>query len=149
MTKKKAEKNKTNDEQVLVKEQLKRALADYDNFRKRVERERNDLEKLVSAKIIIRILPVMDMLEEAQRHLKDSGIALTIEEFRKVLEEEGATEIRAEKGDKFDEELHEAIEVKKGDSKRNGRISELVLRGWKIEDGWVIRPAKVKVYKKD
>ena len=128
-----------------VKNQLIRALADYDNLRKRVERERGDFEKVASVKFAIKMLIIFDMLEETQRHLKDSGIALTLEEFGKVLREEGIEKLKVKQGDKFDEEYCEAVEVvEKG---KSGRIAEVVLTGWKFSDGPIIRPAKVKVSK--
>lgn len=134
-----------------LKNQLARALADYDNLRKRVEKQQGDFEKLVSAKFALRILPIFDMLEEAQKHLKDSGIALTIEEFRKILKEEEIEEIKGDPGEKFDEEFHEAVEVVSppaGGKKEDGLISEVILPGWKFTEGPTIRPAKVKVYRK-
>jgi molecular chaperone GrpE (heat shock protein) len=77
--------------------------------------------------------------------LKDSGIALTLEEFRKVLAEEGIERIKVEKGDKFNEEVCEAVEVVKGG--KSNIIVEVVLVGWRFKDGPVIRPTKVKVSK--
>ncbi len=128
-----------------VKNQLMRALADYDNLRKRIEREREGFEKIASVKFAVKMLAVFDMIEEAQRHLKDSGIALTLEEFKKILEEEGIEKIKMGQGDKFDEEICEAVEVVKNG--KDGKIVEVVLTGWKFSDGPVIRPIKVKVSK--
>jgi molecular chaperone GrpE len=128
-----------------VKNQLMRALADYDNLRKRIEREREGFEKIASIKFAVKMLTVFDMIEEAQRHLKDSGIALTLEEFKKILEEEGIEKIKMGQGDKFDEEICEAVEVVKNG--KDGKIVEVVLTGWKFSDGPVIRPIKVKVSK--
>lgn len=128
-----------------VKNQLMRALADYDNLRKRIERERERIEKIASVKFAVKMLTVFDMIEEAQRHLKDSGIALTLEEFKKILEEEGIEKIEVGQGDKFDEEICEAVEVVKNG--KDGKIVEVVLTGWKFNNGPVIRPIKVKVSK--
>lgn len=129
-----------------LENQLARALADYDNLRKRVEREREQVEKIAGAKFALKALSVFDMLEEAQKHLKDSGIALTIEEFEKVLKDEGIERIEAGPGTKFNEELHEAVEVVK--ARKDGKIADVVLTGWKFRDGPVIRPTKVRVNKK-
>jgi molecular chaperone GrpE len=129
-----------------LKNQLARALADYDNLRKRVERERKQVEKIAGAKFALKALSVFDMLEDAQKHLKDSGISLTIEEFEKVLKDEGVEKIEAGPGTKFDEELHEAVEVVK--TGKDGKIADVVLIGWKFRDGPVIRPTKVRVNKK-
>lgn len=129
-----------------IEKQLVRALADYDNLRKRFDRERVNLEKLAGAKFAVKMLTIFDMLEEAQKHLKDSGIALTLEEFGKILKEEGIEKIKAEQGDEFNAELCEAVEIVK--SGKSGKIADVVLTGWQFSDGPVIRPAKVKVNKK-
>jgi molecular chaperone GrpE len=135
----------------LLKNQLARVLADYDNLTKRVEREREEFGKLANARLIIKLLSIYDMLEGAQLHLKDSGLAITIEEFVKVLEDEEFEKIKTNVGDKFDEEIHEAVEViiPQADGKdKVGTIAEVILTGWKVKEGSVVRPAKVKVYKK-
>lgn len=134
-----------------LKNQLARALADYDNLRKRVEREREEVEGLVKVMIVSRLLPIYDMIEGAQKHLKDSGLAITIDEFINVLKEEGIEKIPLKPGDKFDEELHEAIEVvdtSVDEKVKEGRISEVILSGWRLNNGPIIRHAKVKVEKK-
>lgn len=135
-------------ESVKLEEQLARALADYDNLRKRTEREREDFGKIAKATITARLIPVFDMLEGAQKHLKDAGLAITIEEFIKVLKEEGVEKVEVKEGDKFDEELHEVVEVEETKGKKDGKITEVIISGWKLVDGPIIRPAKVKVEKK-
>jgi len=129
----------------VLKNQLARALADYDNLRKRVERERQDIEKFVSLRLILRLLSVFDTLEVAQSHLKDQGLQIAVGEFRKVLEEEGLEEIRPARGEKFNHDIHEAIESVSGG--KEGEIVEVVLSGWKFKDGPVVRVAKVKATK--
>ncbi len=129
-----------------VKAMLARALADYDNLSKRVERERQDLGKIASVGVIIRLLPVLDNLEAAQEHLKDAGLAISIVEFKKVLSEEGLTEIRPGVGSEFNEQEMEAIEVEKGEE--DNKVTGIVLTGWKYSDGTVVRHAKVKVAKR-
>jgi molecular chaperone GrpE len=149
--------DKIHEELEKVKAMLVRALADYDNLSKRVDRERVELGKIVSVGVIVRLLPVLDNLESAQIHLKDQGLAISIGEFKRVLSEEGLNEIRPGLGDAFDENTMEAIEVTAGTS--DNMISEVVLTGWKFSDptspsglrgasGTVVRHAKVKVSKK-
>ena len=77
----------------VLKNQLARALADYDNLRKRIEREKEDLEKLAGLKLILRILPILDNLRAAQNHLKDTGLAITIGELENIIKDEGIEEI--------------------------------------------------------
>jgi len=128
--------------------QLARALADYDNLRKRVEREKKDFERLASVRLVVRLLPIFDMFEGAQKHLADSGLAITMEEFEKVLKEEGLEKVKVKAGDSFSEEMHEVIGVA-GGKEGQGKITEVILSGWRLIDGQVIRPAKVKVGRKN
>lgn len=137
MRKKEGELNK-------LKDQLARALADYDNLRKRVDREREDFEKVANVKLAIRLLPVLDILREAQKHLGDPGIAITITQFEEALKEEGIEEIKVAAGDEFNPQLHEAIEVVK-DGKGRGKVKEAALSGWRFSQGPVIRHVRVKV----
>lgn len=136
---------KKEDKQVSdLRDQLARALADYDNLRKRIDKERGVFEKLIAAKFILRILPIYDMLVDAQEHLKDQGIEMILQEFTSTLKDEGVEKIKVEKGMKFDEDLHEVVETMKGGKK--GEIAEVLVSGWKYVDDGLIRPAKVKVY---
>jgi molecular chaperone GrpE len=126
-----------------LKNQLARALADYDNLRKRVEKDREHFSKIASLGLIAKLLPIHDMLEDAQKHLKDSGLTIVISEFEQILKEEGVVKISSGKGEKFDENYHEAIE--KGGGNQEGKILKTLATGWMFQGGPVIRPAKVKV----
>lgn len=139
-------KDKVHVELESIKAMLARALADYDNLSKRVEREKSEIQKIISLQLIIKLLIVLDGLESAQIHLKDAGLAISIIEFKKILSEEGLIEISPKVGETFDENLMEAIEVVPGAS--DNSIAEVVLVGWKFLDGTVVRHAKVKVIKK-
>ena len=136
---------KVNEEVEILKAQLARTLADYDNMRKRVEMEKESLGKILTTNIILKLLPVLDNLESANNHLKDAGLAISIVEFKNVLKDEGLTEIKPEIGSNFNEEEMEAIEIVKGEV--DNTLSEVVLTGWKYLDNTIIRHAKVKVFK--
>ena len=126
-----------------LEDQLKRALADYQNLERRIEEERRLLSGLSSAVLIEKFLPVLDNLENAQKHLEDEGLEMVIKQFREVLKEEGVEEIEAE-GTNFDPNLHEATEVLEG--KEDNRVMNVLRKGYKINDK-VIRPAQVAVGK--
>lgn len=129
-----------------VKSQLVRTLADYDNLRKRIESEKIVWEKVAASKAVLKFLPVFDMILDAQRHLKDPGLEIVIGEFRKSLYELGVEEIRVEVGDKFNPINQEVTEMVAGG--KEGQVAEVVQIGWKISgEEFIIRPAKVKVYK--
>ncbi|MBI2326826.1 nucleotide exchange factor GrpE [Candidatus Curtissbacteria bacterium] len=124
-----------------LEDQLKRALADYRNLERRVDDERKLLSQLSSIILIEKLLPILDNLESAQKHLNDQGLEMVIKQFKDVLAQEGVEEIPAE-GVQFDPKLHEAIEVIEGQN--DGKIVKVVAKGYKINDK-VIRPVKVAV----
>jgi len=128
-------------------EQLARVLADYDNLKKRHERERDEYMAHAGAKIIMKLLGVLDMLDSAKKHSEDSGIAIVAEEFRNVLKDEGVVEMGVKSGDKFDENLHDAVDAVEKKGMKKGEIVDIILSGWKYSDGLVLRPAKVIVVK--
>lgn len=138
---------KENGDALILKNQLARALADYDNLKRRVERDKETFEKVANLRLVIKLLPVLDILKQAQGHLKDQGVAITIKEFEDALKAEGVEEIKVVEGDEFNPDLHEVVEVVPG--KDNNMISELVLSGWKFVNGPVIRHSKVKVTQKE
>lgn len=128
------------------KTQLARALADYDNLQKRVEREKSEWQRFASLNIITKLLPVLDILYQAQNHLKDQGLEFAIKEFENVLGEEGIEKVKVEPEQTFDHTIHEVVEVLGGG--KEGTVAEVVQVGWEFSNGNLIRPAKVKVYGK-
>ncbi len=128
-----------------LKNQLARALADYDNLRKRVEKERGENERLASVGLTVKLLPVFDMLEQAQKHVKDSGLTIAIKEFEEVFASEGVERIDTKVGDKFNEDLHEAVDIFDAKENLKGKVAEVLLTGWRFENGPVIRYVRVKV----
>jgi len=147
MPKVKATKVKKTNNVVKPKEfddQLKRALADYQNLEKRVEEERKLLSKLSASLLIEKLLPVLDNLEKAQVHLKDEGLEIVLKQFKEILTQEGVEEIAAE-GAQFNPHYHEAVESQQGE--QDNLVIKVLTKGYKIEDT-ILRPAKVIVSKK-
>lgn len=118
----------------------KRALADYANLEKRIEKEKEDFVKFANAQLLDKLLNVLDDLESAEKHLKDKGLTLAGNRFREILKEEGVEEIEV-LGRNFDPELMDAVETVDGPK---NKVVEVVLKGYKLY-GKVLRPAKVKV----
>lgn len=130
-----------------LKGQLARALADYDNLRKRTEAERGEIIKLALFGFFEKLAPIIDNLKKAQGHLKDEGLGHILSDLERVFIEEGIESIEAE-GGAFDENLHDAVELEPtGDESKEGKVSEVLQMGYRFKDGPVIRPAKVKVFK--
>ncbi|HLD92165.1 MAG TPA: nucleotide exchange factor GrpE [Patescibacteria group bacterium] len=132
-----------------LKNQLARALADYANLKKRSDEERNTMYKLASISFVLKLLPILDSLREAQKHLGDQGIAIIVGQLEIIFKEDGFIEVKPQIGEKFNEHLHEAIDTLETDKEEdNNMISEIVLSGWKFGEE-VVRFAKVKVFKKN
>ena len=132
-----------------LKNQLARALADYANLKKRSDEERNTMYKLTSISFVLKLLPILDSLREAQKHLGDQGIAIIVGQLEIIFKEDGFIEVKPQIGEKFNEHLHEAIDTLETDKEEdNNMISEIVLSGWKFGEE-VVRFAKVKVFKKN
>jgi len=123
-----------------LEEKWKRALADYANLEKRIEKEKKNLAKFANAGLIDKLLPVLDNLERCSRHLKDKGLQLVLNQFKQILASEGVEEIKAE-GKKFDPLTMDAVAIEKGPK---DRVLAVVTKGYFLK-GRVLRPAKVKV----
>ena len=127
-----------------------RAAADYQNFKRRVEQERSEVGRLVTASLVINLLPLLDDLERALRTVDIKlagltwidGIWLIYRKFQAVLENAGVQEIAAE-GQPFDPKVHEAISEAPGD---DGKVVSVVQKGYALGER-VIRPAMVIVGK--
>lgn len=143
MIRKKTATGKNDQRNQELEDQLKRALADYQNLERRVEQERRLLATLSSAILIEKFLPVLDNLENAQKHLNDEGLKIVLKQFKDILTSEGVSEIEAE-GQQFDPNLHEAIETLDGTN--DGRIVKVARKGYKLGDK-VLRAAQVVVEK--
>jgi len=118
----------------------KRALADYANLEKRLDREKDNFVKFANKTLLLRLIPIVDDLDLAQRHLRDQGLALVAGKFHELLKSEGLTEF-SPLGETFNPDFMEAVEIVKG---QKNKVIEVVFPGFKIEDK-VLRPAKVKV----
>jgi len=143
MAKKKDTQAKKDQRHQELEERLKRTMADYQNLERRIEEERKLLSKLSALLLIEKLLPVLDNLETAQKHLNDEGLAMVVKQFKDILTQEGIEEIQAE-GSEFNPNEHEAVETQEGEN--NNTVAQVVTKGYKIEDK-VIRPAKVVVVK--
>lgn len=120
-----------------------RALADYQNLVKQTDSWKADFVQYATVPLIVKLLEVFDDLEKAQENLKDDGLALVIDKFKKTLESEGLEVVELE-GKEYDPNLAEVISMEPGD--KDGIVSKVLQKGYKLRDK-VIRPAKVVVSK--
>ncbi len=127
-----------------------RAAADFQNYKRRTEQERQDVALLANASLIINILPILDDLERALRTVEShiagltwvDGIRLIYRKLQAILEAAGVKEIKTE-GQDFDPRYHEATMQAEGEE---GKVVGEVQRGYMLGDR-VLRPAMVIVGK--
>lgn len=147
-TNKQQEPEVTNNNEQALKDQLARVMADYANLQKRTDEERSTMYKLASISFMTKILPVLDNLKQAQKHVNDSGIAIIIGQLETLAKDEGFEEIKISLGDDFNEMTSEAVDIVETlDENEDNKVSEVVLSGWKYSDGTIVRHSRVKVFK--
>jgi len=147
-----AEQAKTEKEQISVdREQLIRLQADFENFKKRTIRERNETYRRANEDIMEELLPVMDHMElamdAAAQHDADEGIVegfrLVSEQLRAALGKFGLTPIDATDAE-FDHNLHEAISQLPSPDVPENHVIAMTRRGYKLGD-YLLRAAQVVV----
>ncbi len=129
---------------------LQRLKAEFDNFRKRTQKEKEEAVKYASERVILSLLPVLDNFERAIDSTRinqdfesySQGVAMIFKQFIKVLGDEGLKPIEAA-GQEFDPNLHDALLKEESDQGEN-IILEEIQKGYYLKDK-VIRPSKVKV----
>jgi molecular chaperone GrpE len=137
-------------ERDVLQDRLLRTAADFDNYRKRVDRERRDLAEQTAGEAIKDLLPIIDNLERAlQAAAEDDplrkGVELIHKQMLEMLRKRGVTPIEALGAD-FDPNVHEAVTHEESDQHREGEVMEELQRGYKVGER-LLRPAMVKVAK--
>ena len=129
-----------------------RARADLDNFRKRAQREKEDLLKFSNETILRELLPVIDNLERALQHAATDGetgllqgVELTLGQFGKVLEKFNVVAIEAV-GELFDPARHEAMGQIESAEQPPNTVVQLLQKGYLLNDR-LLRPAMVLIAK--
>lgn len=134
------------------KDRYARAMADFDNFRKRTVRDREDLVKFAAKDVIKDVLATVDNLARALDGAKDraddpfvKGVQLVYDGLLKTLADHGATPLDSV-GEPFDTNYHEALTSLPSEDVGEGVVMNEVQRGWLLH-GKLLRPAKVVVSK--
>lgn len=131
-----------------ITETLQRVQADFENYKKRIEKEKIEFINFANKELIARLIPLLDNFELALLNKKEDkdftkAVEMIYAEFVSFLESQGLKKINAE--GKFDPYLHEALLSEKSD-KEAGVILEELQKGYTL-NGYVIRHSKVKVAK--
>jgi molecular chaperone GrpE len=132
------------------KDRYARAMADFDNFRKRTARDREDLVKFAASDVIKAMLPTVDNLSLALEKAKDraddpfvAGVKLVYDGLVKALADQGATPLDSV-GEPFDANFHDALAQLPSPDVEEGVVMNEVKRGWLLH-GKLLRPAQVVV----
>jgi molecular chaperone GrpE len=133
-------------------DQLLRRAAEFENYRKRIERERAETYQRARAEILLEFLPVIDNFERALTSLETStgdadalrhGVELIHKQFKDALAKFGLEAVDSV-GQVFDPNVHEAVTIEATDRHKENTIIEEFQRGYRMGDK-LLRPAKVKV----
>ena len=136
-----------------LQDRLLRTAAEFDNYRKRIEKERRELAEYASAEIVSEMLPIIDNLERALQAPPagdvDSfrkGVDLIHKQMLELLRKRGVKAIEALGAD-FDPNVHEAVLHEPSDTHRDGEVMQELQRGYRLGER-LLRPAMVKVAKR-
>ena len=137
------------EEQPVEDDRLLRLAADFDNYKKRVAREREEYVALANARLLAELLPVLDDLERAlsaaEQHEEaqlEEGVRLVHRSLAALLERHGVELIETD--GKFDPHVHEALLSQPSEEAESGAVLNVVQKGYKLGDR-VVRPARVIV----
>jgi len=132
-------------------DQWRRAMAEFANYKKRVDREQSELSKNANAALITRLLPIVDDMDTAFANLPDDlkdqpwveGMALVHRKLHTIFEQEGVREIETV-GNVFNPALHEAVTHETSTTAQEGEIIGEVRKGYRLNNR-VVRVAVVRV----
>ncbi len=134
-----------------LNERIVRLTADFDNFRKRAQREKDEARQFANQGLLEKLLPVLDNFEMALTAVKDSdpsvrdGVQMILDQLLGVLKESGVEPVDG-MGQPFDPNLHEALSQEETTEVEEGTVVQQVQRGYKLNDR-LVRPARVVVAK--
>lgn len=133
---------------------LIRLQADFENYKKRTQKEKAEISQFAAERFATKLLPVLDNLERAQASFKDSadeaksyadGVAMVFKQLMDVLTEEGLEEVDCDCS--FDPNLHHGVATEDHPEKEDQDILEVFQKGYSFK-GKLIRPAMVKICSK-
>ncbi|HLS70540.1 MAG TPA: nucleotide exchange factor GrpE [Chitinophagaceae bacterium] len=146
--------NTKDEEYAALKDKYIRLVAEFDNYRKRTNKEKIDIINNATESLMLSLLEVLDDIDRADDQISKSkdveslktGVDLIFSKFRRTLLNKGLKEMEAT-GETFDPDLHEAVtEISAPDKKLKGKVIDTVQKGYYIQDK-IIRHAKVVVGK--
>lgn len=133
-------------------EKYVRLMAEFQNYKKRVAKEKNDIREYATEKLVMELLPVLDNFERALAASAEDdpagyakGMELIFTQMVTELQKSGLTEVEAE-GQDFDPTKHNAVMTEENEELESGKVSKVLQKGYALNDK-VIRPSMVAVTK--
>jgi len=129
---------------------VKRIQAEFENYKKRVEKENALRTKFAACDIITKLIPILDSFDIAlknENNAEKNGLYMIYKQFLQVLESEGVRKLEAE-GKEFNPHYHEILMTESRDGIDDNIVTEVIQEGY-MQHEQVIRYAKVKVNKKE
>ncbi len=127
-----------------------RLAADFQNYKRRVEKEKSEIYAYANEKIALDIIEVMDNFERALQHSEEcvdnqfaEGVSKIYKQLKSVLDKNNIVEIKAE-GEDFDPNFHNAVTSEENSEFESGKVIQALQKGYTLNDK-VIRPAMVRV----
>jgi molecular chaperone GrpE len=136
-------------------DQLLRLKAEFENYRKRVDREKPEFVSLGRAEVLLKLLPIYDMLRSAHQQIQGAhaqsefakGMEGIFKEFEKIFKEEGVR-LMEPLGKPYDPLAHEVLGTVEKDEEEDGAVVEVLQDGFMLQDK-VLRTAKVRIARKE
>lgn len=133
-------------------EKYVRLMAEFQNYKKRVTKEKNDIREYATEKLVMELLPVLDNFERALAASAEDdpagyakGMELIFTQMVTELQKSGLAEVEAE-GQDFDPTKHNAVMTEENEELESGKVSKVLQKGYTLNDK-VIRPSMVAVTK--
>ena len=125
-----------------------RLMADFQNYKRRAEKEKGDIYAYANEKIVVELLDVLDNFERALQHEAADesfaeGMRMIFKQLTDVLEKSGLEEIKAQ-GEEFDPNFHNAVMTEDNPDYESGKVTAVLQKGYLLNTK-VIRPSMVKV----
>lgn len=125
-----------------------RLMADFQNYKRRAEKEKGDIYAYANEKIVVELLNVLDNFERALQHEAADesfaeGMRMIFKQLTDVLEKSGLEEIKAQ-GEEFDPNFHNAVMTEDNPDYESGKVTAVLQKGYLLNKK-VIRPSMVKV----
>ncbi|MCX5686618.1 MAG: nucleotide exchange factor GrpE [Candidatus Omnitrophica bacterium] len=137
-----------------LQDKFLRAHAEFENAKKRLEKDKIDYLRFANDSFLLEFLPILDSLEIAEKHIKEAkdfkavqeGVDMIQLQIQKFLKDIGVERVKTV-GEKFDPHMHEAVETEEVKDRDDGLILQELKPGYRV-NGRLLRPASVKISKK-